>query len=307
MDSDTSRQNLYPLIYFPGKTSFEKRRLATLKRSRLVIYVAPKIYVASHVQDIPELIRSSWVEIVSNLYPEVLLSHISALSFSPTSRGDVYLTSTTNRTIQLPGINLNFVRGHAPLASDSKYCGIFSSSFERALLENLSLGKDSNNKSTGELDIAERLSIHFSTNGHNSILVLLAEAKRISEALEMTREYLRLSQIANKILNAGDAREKDIPSDYKTYAEMCSLFSFLRFHPTPTPPLAVANDLQIKNRAILSAYHLLQSETPDLPIKALPPAADDWDISSNFELKTRYEIMVGIIALRQPFTSFLEF
>src|SRR3954463_10475313 len=115
-----------PPLLFPGSTALEKRWLAGLKKAGRVRSVGPRLYASLSGDKLSGAVRAGWMDIVSALYPDALVSHRTALEFRPTDDGDIWLTSSTNRVVSYPGLRLRFVRGPGPRADDSTVAGVRS-------------------------------------------------------------------------------------------------------------------------------------------------------------------------------------
>jgi len=51
------------------------------------------------------------------------LSHRSALEFRPTSSGDLFLTGSYSRNIELPGVKIKITKGPGALKGDYPFSG----------------------------------------------------------------------------------------------------------------------------------------------------------------------------------------
>jgi len=134
---------LLPPIIFSGKTSKERKHLTALKEQGLLRSIGPKVYTSVPEREVASLLRSSWGMIVANLFPNALVSHVSALTYTPNKDGEIFLTTTSNRNIRFPGLTLRLMRGAGVDIDNPIFMGIRASSFERAILENLASAKGS--------------------------------------------------------------------------------------------------------------------------------------------------------------------
>src|ERR1700722_1589490 len=96
-------------------TTEKSKEIKKLERQGLLRRVAPRIYT-SNFEDSPErILRRNWYRLLSDLFPDALLSHRSALESKPTQTGHLYLTRAYRGTLKLPGLTLHFSKGPVPL------------------------------------------------------------------------------------------------------------------------------------------------------------------------------------------------
>lgn len=165
--------------------------------------IAPKIYTPNLKEDPKDIIRRNIFKIVGRLYPGTILSHRSALEFKPTSTGDLFITGTYNRNVELPGITINVMKGPGIIKGDYLFSGdLYVSQPERALLENLQSSKKlgPNSKSLTLPEIEERLDQVVRVNGEDALNKLRDRARTISEELGMQKEFEKLNRMIGAIL-----------------------------------------------------------------------------------------------------------
>lgn len=91
-------QALLPPLLFPTKNKTEEAWMTSLKKKNKIRKIGPRLYTSVPKSEVETVVRSQWSQIISQLYPNALLSHRSALEFKPSEQNEIILTSTTNRT-----------------------------------------------------------------------------------------------------------------------------------------------------------------------------------------------------------------
>jgi fido (protein-threonine AMPylation protein) len=253
-----------PPLLFPGRTSAEKRWLAGLKKAGRIRAVGSRLWASVARDKLLEAVRGGWMDIVSALYPNALVSHRTALEFRPTADGEIWLTSSTNRTVSYPGLQLRFVRGPGPLADDPKVAGLRSSSRARAVLENLATTHPSSRtRSIAMGDLEHRLEQILHLDGEPALRELRDQARQIASELGWQREYARLDAViggllgtrtARMVSEVGRARAVGEPFDPTCQARLQALFAELHSRPLPAIASASGSPDHIRNKAFFESY-----------------------------------------------------
>src|SRR5687768_15221232 len=124
-------------IVFASSNKAESRRITALLKEGQIRKIAPRIYTSNFSDEPASIIKRNWYHILSDLYPEALLSHRSALEFVPTANGHVFLTYTYTEKVRLPGLTVQFLEGPSKIEGDNAFFGNLHASQEaRAFLEN---------------------------------------------------------------------------------------------------------------------------------------------------------------------------
>lgn len=250
--------DLLPPLIFPGKTAKERKDIAKLKEQKKIRSIGPRLYTSVPENKVQSVVRSSWSLIVSKLFPSALISHITALTYQPTASGEIFLTASTNRTLELPGLTLRFMRGAAPLQDDVDFMGSKASCFERALLENLATAKGAlAARVMSQEGIEARLEEILRIKGEDGLNKVRDKAKEISKELNMELEFKRLDRIIGALLGTkpkeslrGEqalARSQGFAFDPKCINRLEILFAQLRHLPL--------KEIQETNRSVESFNH----------------------------------------------------
>src|ERR1700677_269191 len=96
------------------------KEINKLEKQGLVKKIAPRLYTSSLEEAAEKIVSRNWFRILSELYPEALLSHRSALERRPTPHGHIYLTYTYTDNIELPGLHIHFLKGPVPLVPEDE-------------------------------------------------------------------------------------------------------------------------------------------------------------------------------------------
>ncbi len=178
-----------------GITSTEKK-IAELVKAKKIKKIAPKLYTSLSEDELDSQIIKSWAFIVSSLYPKALISHSTAISYQPNQENEIFLTSNRYRTIRIRKLKICFVKGPKALKSDIDFMGLKASSFERALLENLSSTKNTNFKKNKSQDVIEQiLEKRLALKGENELNRIRIQAKKIGSSLKMEKEFAKINLI----------------------------------------------------------------------------------------------------------------
>jgi hypothetical protein len=188
-----------------GSTERSKE-IRKLEKQGLIRKIAPRIY-SSNLEELPErIIRRNWYRLISDLFPDALLSHRSALERMPTADGHVYLTRSFKGLAELPGLTLHFLKGPAPLEDDTPFFGNLKvSSLPRAYLENLQRTKTTGgaSKTLSRAQLEEKIEAFLRVNGEADLNSIKDRAREIATQLDMPKEWAELNQLITDLLGTG--------------------------------------------------------------------------------------------------------
>lgn len=146
-----------PPLLFPSADRTTRRWMTDLKKAKKIRLVGPRLYASVPDADLPDTIRKQWAQIVSHLFPKSVLSYRSAIEFKPSPRHEIFLTGTTNRVVEYPGLKIVFVRGEGPLDGDMPVTGFYCSSRARAFLENFQALSSKSERALTQPELEARL------------------------------------------------------------------------------------------------------------------------------------------------------
>jgi len=253
-----------PPILFPSSNPATKRWLAALRQVGKIRSVGPRLYVSVPDKKVVETLRATWSTIVATLFPRALISHRTALEFTPTADGEVFLTATTNRLVVYPGLRLRFIRGPRPLADDPRFLSIHTSSRARAVLENLATTRPSTRSRSLPTEALERrLEQILHLEGEVALNQLRDRARQIAAQLGWHRELARLDELVGTLLGTrsggatsslGRARAAAEPFDPACHARLQLLYGELRGRSLPAISDAFDEPDHVRNKAFFEAY-----------------------------------------------------
>ena len=190
-------------VIFSSQDSGISKQISKLLKAEVIRKIAPRIYSSNLEEPVEGIIRRNIFQILGNLYPGTMLSHRSAFEFKPTKTNLLFLTTSYTKKVSLPGITLQFLKGHSPIEGDNKFSGeLFASQKARAFLENLQVTKKigSDSKCLSLPEIEERLEQIIRVNGEDEINKLREQARAISKELEMPKEFEKLNRLISALL-----------------------------------------------------------------------------------------------------------
>jgi len=193
---------LQEIVYGSSNSNYSKQ-ISKLEKAGKIRKIAPRIYSSNLTEPIEDIIRRNLFQILGKLYPGAILSHRSALEYSPTKSGSIFLTYTYTKKVKLPGVTISFLEGHKPISGDNIISGeLYVSQKARAFLENLQPTKNSGSQSKCLTlpELEEKLEQIIRINGEDEINKLRDSAKSISLILDMQKEFDRLSKIISALL-----------------------------------------------------------------------------------------------------------
>jgi fido (protein-threonine AMPylation protein) len=195
--------HLQEIIYSSSDKKVRKQ-IALLESTGKIKKIAPRIFTSNFIDTDEVIIKRNIFSILGNLYPGSLLSHRSAIEFKPTTTGQIFVTYTYTKKIELPGITIRFMEGIGAIEGDNSFSGeLFVSQRERAFLENLQpsrkTGPESKTISISELENKlEKIAQVKSEEGLNQIR---DNAKVIAEKLGMQKEFEKLNKLISALLS----------------------------------------------------------------------------------------------------------
>ncbi|MBC8315895.1 MAG: Fic family protein [Bacteroidales bacterium] len=194
--------HLQEIIYGSSNPKISKQISKLLKEGK-IRKIAPRIYSSNLSDPVEEIVRRNLFQILGKLYPGALLSHRSAFEFQPTKSGQLFLTYTYTKKVNLPGIIISFLQGHKPIDGDNVLSGeLHASQKSRAFLENLQASKKIGfaSKCLTLPEIEEKLEQIIRVNGEDEVNKVRDTAKTIAVKLGMEKEFNLLDKMISALL-----------------------------------------------------------------------------------------------------------
>ncbi len=201
-------------VIFSSKDPKISNQISRLIKVGAIRKIAPRIYSPNMDEPVEGIIKRNLFKILGNLYPGTILSHRSAFEFQPTKTGQIFLTTSYTKKVQLPGVTLQFLEGASPIEGDNKFSGeLYVSQKARELLENLQATKKlgSSSKCLSLPEIEERLEEIIRINGEDEINKLRDRARVIAEQLKMQKEFEKLNRLIGALLTTRTSKILNSP------------------------------------------------------------------------------------------------
>lgn len=264
MNDKSTKKSILPPFLFPSTHKTHQAWMTQLLKKGLIRSIGPRLYTSLPPNQVPSAIKGCWSDIVSHLFPHILLSHRSALEYHPNSKGEMFLTGTTNRQIHYPGLTLVFIRGPRPLSDDSAFLNFRVSSFPRALLENLSSTKRTAQRAAPITELEQKLVDVLQIKGEKELNKIRDRARAIAKQLKWGSEFKKLDAIIGGILgtrpdrklHSEEAKARSIgkPYDSAVIEKLDLLFSELRHASLPIFRNPFKSTEHLRNKAFFESY-----------------------------------------------------
>ncbi|MBL6989721.1 MAG: Fic family protein [Bacteriovoracaceae bacterium] len=253
-------------FYYSTSDRTKQKQMSILKKQKLIRKIGPRLYTSLPKKEVAKATRKHWSEILSNLFPNAFLTHRSALEYKPSQKGVIYLTANTQRDVNYPGLIFKFMKGPKVLESDVDFIkNLKVSSFERALLENLSIVKSRKEvKTLPRKFIEDKLELYLHHKGEKELNLIRDKALTISKKIGLKKEFDRLNSIIGALLNTHDinilksakskARALSVPYDADSIVRLEVLFSELKTYPLNPLPKSWKNPEHWRNKAFIESY-----------------------------------------------------
>jgi len=256
-------------VYFADKDAALARQLQRRAQAGELQRIAPGIYALSgSEEDIRSRVRRNWQPLAGHLVPGAVVSHISAIARGLTHEGYVTLSHPTrfNRTIKLPGVDFVLLKGAPPQPGDLPLgtTGLYWSSRQRALLENL--GRVSTDRATraGKAFVEERLVDILNASGEDVLSQVRDAARALAPVLGMEKAFDDLNGTIGLLLNThkkgrlrtrqGKLVAQGTPEDSERMARFELLATALRSAVLPTiSDVAPGGDAKV-HFALIESY-----------------------------------------------------
>ena len=253
-------------VIIGSSDSRTSKLLARLKREKLVVRLAPRLYT-TNLTDSPETIvrRNLW-SIVGKLWPGARLSYRTAFEYAPHD-GHVFLGYPYTRKVVLPGVTIHFISTPESLPSDYPFMeGLGVSSYARALLENLEPDRTQGGveKCLSAEMIEERLEAEFATGGEVALNKLRDEARVVAGITGGEYGFSRLDKMIGALLSTrpadvlksgvARARAAGEPYDSRRVELFGTLLEHLGGMVLPEIRESAASDADYKTFAFFESY-----------------------------------------------------
>jgi len=194
--------HLQEIIYSSSDKKVRKQ-IALLESTGKIKKIAPRIFTSNFMDTDEVIIKKNIFSILGNLYPGAVLSHRSAIEFKPTNAGQIFVTFTYTKKIELPGLTIRFMEGIGAIEGDYSFSGeLFVSQQERAFLENLQSSRQigPTSKTITLLEIENKLELIVQVKGEEGLNQFRDKARAIADKLGMHTEFDKLNKLISALL-----------------------------------------------------------------------------------------------------------
>jgi fido (protein-threonine AMPylation protein) len=267
-------------VVFSSSDPRLSKQISRLEKAGKLRKISSRVYTPNFSESIETIIRRNLYSIMGKLYPGAILSHRSALEFQPTSSGHIFLTYTYTKKINLPGITLRFMEGPGKMEGDTLFLGgLYASQFERALLENLQISRQtgSESKTLPITDIENRLEKIIRIHGEQGLNNVRDKAREIAPTLGMGTEFEKLNKLISALLKTHPskilssplavARAFGNPYDPARLSLFENLFVALKQQEFPDLPEQNLSEVSFRNFAFFEAYFSNYIEGTEFELK----------------------------------------
>jgi hypothetical protein len=254
------------LILYAELTPAEIRAAQRRQRQGELRRIAPGVLTRLPEQDWPALIARERLRVLAALYPKAVIGPRTAFAGgAPSDDGVIYLTYSSTRKVQLPGLTVQLLDGPAPALGDTPMMGreLYFPSLARLLMENLSISRRTVNKSVGRAAVEQRLIEMCEARGGEALGHLRDQARALAPALGLEREFALLDGLIGGVLGtrkaemltvAGKAMVATIPYDANRLALFEKLAEQLRSLPLKQPATVARSERSRTHFAFLESY-----------------------------------------------------
>lgn len=197
-------------ILFASSDRVESRRITALLKGGSIRKIAPRIYSPNFRDEPAAIIKRNWYRVLSNLYPDAILSHRSALESKPTKNAHIYLTYIYTKNVELPGLTIHFLKGPSRIEGDNPFFDkLYVSQEARAFLENLQSTRSSGEESKilPLTQLEERLESIVRARGEQALNAIRERAKQIAPLVGMEKEFKKLNGLISDLLPSQSLRQ----------------------------------------------------------------------------------------------------
>jgi len=201
-------------IIYGSSNKATSRQIAKLLGEGKIRKLAPRVYTPNLTDSPDIIIKKNLFNIIGHLFPGILLSHRSALEFKPTAGGNLFLTYSHHRQVELPGVTLSILKGRDPIVGDNPLNkGLYISQPARAFLENFEPSRKpgSDSKTLTIPEIEERLEQIVRVKGEDGLNELRDTARVLAEKLGMEKEFEKLNKLVSALLSTNPSHTLTSP------------------------------------------------------------------------------------------------
>lgn len=192
-------------IFFARDKTSANKLSADLKRGKL-----KRVYHGIYADDLQtanaEIVQKNWMNIIAYIVPGGILSFRSALDLClipyENNKMVVFMTSTYNKTITLPGLVIKIHSGDNKHFTEQIHPDLLRTNEARTLLENLSATRRLRGiKTVSTEELETRLAKILHNRGEYALNNLRDQARKISCPLNLLKEFEKLNAMISALLS----------------------------------------------------------------------------------------------------------
>lgn len=165
--------------------------------------IGPKLYTTNLTDPLEQVARRNVWHIAGQVFPGAVVVDRTAIENVPAADGSVFLASSSNRDVILPGIKLRSRKSHKQADGDRPFIGgLYLSSPARAYLENAapSRARKGVARRLSRAELEERLDADIRTKGEDYLKALRDEARRLAPELGFEQAQAELDELIGALL-----------------------------------------------------------------------------------------------------------
>ncbi|NBX04626.1 MAG: Fic family protein [Betaproteobacteria bacterium] len=235
-----------------------------LKAGQLV-RILPGMVSASAPDQWPALVARERLRVLAALFPQSVLAYRSAFNGGLPENGEIHLSSSYRRDVNLPGLKVVLWKGPPPAPGDMPMQGreIYFPSLPRILLENLTPSRGDLPKAVGKAAVEQRLLSICDAWGEHALFDLREQARAIAPQLSLLKEFATLDAMVGSVLGTrafqlvtpkGKARTAAVPYDADRVALFEQFAAQLRSTPLQQAPAVTLTEQARVHLAFLESY-----------------------------------------------------
>jgi len=174
--------------------------------------IGSRLYTRNLGEDPARLVKRHWYHLITEYFPDALITDRTALENQPAPDGSVCLISDKKRDVELPGLVFRPRKGPGPLENDRPFIGgAHLASTARAYLENMRPSRQRGARVPRTLSpeqIEQRLDGILRRNGEDALNRLRDAAREIAPELGLETEFEKFNELIGALLGTRTAKLK---------------------------------------------------------------------------------------------------
>lgn len=196
---------------FVSDTAISQAVSSAVARGKLS-KIGSRLYTRNLDEDPERLVKRHWYHLITDYFPDALITDRTALENQPAPDGSVCLISDKKREVELPGLVFRPRKGPGPLENDMPFIGgARLASTARAYLENMRPSGRRGKyvpRTLSREEIEQRLDGLLRRNGKEALNRLRDEGREIAPELGLETEFEKFNALIGTLLGTRTAKVK---------------------------------------------------------------------------------------------------